>query len=86
MGESPCLTCTSVKNPNICGNIECLRWKSWFLQKWDEIQIASGTKQEEPEQEPVLEVQSEVDYIVVGGRKYYHPDTLRAKREKEAEV
>lgn len=84
MGESPCLTCTSVKNPKICGNTDCVRWKSWFLQRWDDIQIAAGFKQKEPE--PVSEVQSEDDYIVVGGNKYYHPDTVRAKREKAVEV
>lgn len=35
--EKPCLTCTTVADPEKCGNINCKAWCEWFLKKWDEL-------------------------------------------------
>ena len=38
--ESPCLTCTRVKDPANCENKNCQAWKAWFLKKWNELHNA----------------------------------------------
>ena len=35
--ESPCLTCTRVKDPGNCENKQCKVWREWWLKKWEEI-------------------------------------------------
>lgn len=35
--QSPCLTCTKVKDPPNCENKLCKDWKAWFLRRWAEI-------------------------------------------------
>lgn len=35
--QSPCLTCTRVKDPENCGNVNCKLWREWFIGKWDKI-------------------------------------------------
>ena len=32
--ESPCLTCTSTKDPEECTNKRCQRWQNWWLARW----------------------------------------------------
>ena len=32
--QSPCLTCTRVKNPGDCENKCCRVWGNWFLRRW----------------------------------------------------
>ena len=34
---SPCDTCTRVKDPEKCKNIECAVWRPWWLEKWNSI-------------------------------------------------
>lgn len=34
---SPCDTCTRVKDPDKCKNLQCTFWKHWWLAKWDAI-------------------------------------------------
>ena len=36
--QSPCKTCTRVKDPTNCENKTCLPWRKWFLRKWAELQ------------------------------------------------
>ena len=33
--ESPCRTCTRVKNPEACCNKSCSDWIEWFLSRWE---------------------------------------------------
>lgn len=35
--QSPCQTCTRVKNPHNCENKNCREWSDWFLKKWEHI-------------------------------------------------
>lgn len=35
--QSPCATCTRVKDPSDCENKNCKVWKEWFLRRWKEI-------------------------------------------------
>lgn len=35
--QSPCLTCTRVKNPGDCENKNCRIWSVWFLKNWEQI-------------------------------------------------
>ncbi len=35
--QSPCLTCTRVKNPGDCENKNCRVWSDWFLSRWSQI-------------------------------------------------
>ena len=35
--QNPCLTCVRVDDPSICENKNCKLWKSWFLQRWNQM-------------------------------------------------
>ena len=35
--ESPCVTCTRVKDPENCENKSCQVWREWFIRRWEEI-------------------------------------------------
>ena len=35
--QSPCLTCTKVKDHKKCANLHCKEWREWFLSRWDKI-------------------------------------------------
>ena len=32
--NSPCKTCTRVKNPGDCENKCCGVWRNWYLRRW----------------------------------------------------
>ena len=32
--QSPCATCTRVKDPKDCENKQCQTWQKWFLKRW----------------------------------------------------
>lgn len=38
--KSPCLTCTTVKDPRTCGNKNCQVWREWFIRRWDAMRKA----------------------------------------------
>jgi hypothetical protein len=38
--EKPCLTCTTVADPEKCENKNCKAWREWFLKKWDELRCS----------------------------------------------
>lgn len=35
MMESPCLTCTRVKDPKNCENKSCKDWQAWYIGRWE---------------------------------------------------
>lgn len=35
--DSPCLTCTKVKNPKDCTNVTCADWRAWWLDRWNKM-------------------------------------------------
>lgn len=74
--ESPCLTCVIVERPGECGNKNCGDWRKWFMQRWNEMRTAPLQKLKALDQNISTD-----DYIVVGGHKYYHPDTVRKRME-----
>lgn len=37
MSESPCKTCTRVKDPKNCENKICRDWQIWFLDRWESL-------------------------------------------------
>ncbi len=76
-GESPCLTCISVERPGECVNKNCGDWRKWFMQRWNEMRTAPLQKLKALDHTTL----STDDYIVVGGHKYYHPDTVRKRME-----
>lgn len=32
--QSPCLTCTRVKDPRNCGSLRCSEWREWYSDQW----------------------------------------------------
>ena len=37
MNNSPCLTCNRVADPSDCQNKNCVQWKTWWLDRWEQI-------------------------------------------------
>lgn len=35
--QSPCLTCTKVKDPSDCENKSCKAWREWWLKRWEAL-------------------------------------------------
>ncbi len=48
MKESPCLTCSRVKDPKNCENKQCRLWQSWYLKQWKHIHAFYEKYKEEP--------------------------------------
>lgn len=44
MQNSPCFTCTRVKNPQDCENKQCPPWRSWFLRRWEQLRQQFGAE------------------------------------------
>lgn len=38
--DSPCLTCTRVRDPGNCENKLCKDWQPWFIRRWDAMRKA----------------------------------------------
>lgn len=36
--ESPCTGCQRVANPQACDNKDCMRWRRWFINRWEQLQ------------------------------------------------
>ena len=47
--DSPCLTCTRVKDPKNCENKTCKPWQAWFLAWWKGMQ--SNVRSQMPQTE-----------------------------------
>ena len=35
--QSPCFTCTVVKDPRNCENKLCKEWQAWFIERWEAL-------------------------------------------------
>lgn len=34
---SPCSNCTRAKDPRLCEDKTCVRWRKWYIERWDRI-------------------------------------------------
>lgn len=62
---SPCLTCTSVRDPGNCENKNCIRWRKWFVSKWEALRS-----------DPRLRMECstpQLDSVRIGGVPYVLP-------------
>lgn len=75
LNYSPCLTCTSVRDPGNCENKNCVRWRNWFIGRWDSIR--SYPRMQMERQSP------RVDGVNIGGVSYVLPHRLREYLSKD---
>ena len=68
--NSPCLTCTRVKDPQNCENKLCKDWQAWFIHRWESMREAVRTQME---QAPTQDIG-----IPLGGNTYVSPHRVRA--------
>ena len=40
--ESPCACCQRVANPQACDNKDCMRWRRWFIHRWEQLREIMG--------------------------------------------
>ena len=66
---SPCLTCTRVADPRECENKNCMRWRKWFLGRWEQIHNYPRAKMEQAQLKPVG--------VSVGGTYYAAPHQVQ---------
>ena len=66
---SPCLTCRRVANPRKCENKGCIRWRRWFLDRWEKIHNYPRVRMEQAQMEPVG--------VNVGGIHYAAPHEVQ---------
>ncbi len=72
---SPCLSCTSVRDPGNCENKNCVRWRNWFIRRWDTIRCYPRMEMEQ--KQPTL------DGVNIGGISYMLPHRLREYLQKD---
>lgn len=34
---SPCESCSRVIEPRLCEDKTCMRWRKWYLERWEKI-------------------------------------------------
>lgn len=67
--NSPCLTCTRVKDPKNCENKLCKDWQAWFIDRWD-------TMRKNLCAQAAIDPAQEVG-VHLGGHKYVSPHRIR---------
>ncbi len=67
--QSPCLTCTRVKDPENCENKNCKVWRQWFTGRWDEIRRDPRLRMEGNQAGP--------ESVNIGGNRYILPHKVR---------
>lgn len=40
--ESPCASCTRVKDPHNCENKNCQVWQRWYIARWEQLRCQLG--------------------------------------------
>lgn len=70
MHESPCLSCTRVRDSKNCENKTCKDWQAWFIDRWESMR-------EHVRAEMETASTTEVG-IPLGGERYAHPHRVRA--------
>ena len=67
--NSPCLTCTRVRDPKKCENKLCKDWQAWFIDRWESMR---ENIRAEMEKAPVEEIG-----VPLGGERYASPHRVR---------
>ena len=73
--ESPCLTCTRVRDPKNCENKTCRDWQAWFIDRWEAMR--------ENVRREMNTAQLQETGIPLGGHLYTHPDRVRGYLEND---
>ena len=73
--NSPCLRCSRVADPAACENKNCVQWRRWFTQKWDDMRLVPRI---EAERRP-----KETEGVVIGGVRYALPHRVRGYLDKD---
>lgn len=68
--NSPCATCTRVRDPQNCENKTCKDWQAWFLDRWETMR---ENVRKDIQNAPVTEAG-----IPLGGHFYAHPHRVQA--------
>lgn len=61
----PCNRCTKVPNPWDCNDKNCIRWRNWFVEKWDAMRVIPRLNMEKRPRQ--------AEGLVIGGRYYALP-------------
>lgn len=69
LNSSPCFSCTSVRDPENCENKNCLRWRNWFIEKWENLRKDPRLTMERRNPGP--------EGIMIGGIPYVLPDQIQ---------
>ena len=75
MNISPCLRCTRVAQPRECENKNCKLWRSWYIQKWDDMRKRQRLAMER------LDVEREG--VCIGGEVYALPHRVKGYLETD---
>lgn len=66
--NSPCFTCTRVRDPINCENKTCKDWQAWFLDRWESMREYVRSQMEKA---PVSEIG-----VPLGGHHYISPHRM----------
>lgn len=44
--ESPCTYCCRVENPQACDNKDCMLWRKWFINRWEQLRKLYSKKED----------------------------------------
>ena len=67
--DSPCLTCTRVRNPGNCENKTCKEWRAWFIDRWETMR---KNVRKSVDHTPIKEYG-----LPLGGHRYAPPHQLQ---------
>ena len=73
--ESPCLTCTRVRDPKNCENKTCRDWQAWFIDRWESMRNAI--------RKDMVGSQLQENGVPLGGERYASPHRVRAYLETD---
>ena len=68
--NSPCLTCTRVRDPQNCESKVCKEWRAWFIARWEAMR-ANVAKS-------IHHAPVEEHGVPLGGRRYASPHRVQA--------
>lgn len=73
--ESPCLSCTRVRNPGNCENKQCKVWQKWFCEQWELTRRTARARMEAADPAPLG--------VSIGGRRYAQPHQVQDYLERD---
>lgn len=73
--NSPCLTCTRVRDPKSCENKVCKDWQAWFIDRWEAMRKNVRQAMESSTAEDIG--------IPLGGERYASPHRVREYMEED---